>query len=196
MLSLLDERTVRVLVEAARTCGAPLARMFAPPFDPSRPIDEQLDAVHCALARHADGYPEYGVSLMIELSEETILPSPELLRRACQGLDPRAVGALYDPANMLVEGNLAPPFALALLGDYLHHVHIKNETFVSKNGRWTPEIVRADEGLVDWRAVFAELRRVGYSGWIVIDHLSNDASLERMTLERAVAESLWDGDGS
>lgn len=194
MLSLLDEPTVRALVEAAGTCGSPVARMFAPPFDPSRGVDEQLGAVHGALAGHANGYSEHGVTLLIELSEETILPSPELLRRACDGIDPKAVGALYDPANMLVEGNVAPPFALAILGDYLHHVHMKNETFVSSDGRWAPEIVRADEGLVDWRAVFAELRRVGYLGWVVIDHLSEDASLEQMALERAVAEGFWDGE--
>lgn len=193
MLSLLDERSVRALVGAAHVCGAPVARMFAPPFDPSRPVSEQLEAVHAALARHADGFSQHGVSLVIELSEETILPSPELLRRACEGLDARAVGALYDPANMLVEGNVAPALALALLGEYLHHVHIKNETFVpSTDGRWVPKIVRADEGLVDWRAVFTELRRASYSGWVVIDHLSEEASIERMALERAVAERLWD----
>jgi sugar phosphate isomerase/epimerase len=195
-LSLLDGPSVRALVEAARICDATLARMFAPAFDPSRRVDEQLETVHGALAGHADGYSEHGVTLVIELSEETILPSPELLRRACDGIDPMAVGALYDPANMLVEGNIAPPFALAILGDYLHHVHIKNEAFVSSNGRWAPEIVRADEGLVDWRVVFAELRRVGYSGWVVIDHLSDDASLERMALERAVAEGFWEGEGA
>ena len=192
VLSLLHEASVDAVIQAASTCGAPLARMFAPPFDPARGIDDQLQAVQSALARHARGFAHHGVTLVIELSEETIVPSPELLRRVCAGIDPEAVGALYDPANMLVEGNVSPPLALALLGDYLHHVHIKNELFVrSDDGTWGPVIVRADEGLVDWPGVFAELRRAGYGGHVVIDHLSDDASVERMQLEREVAESLW-----
>ena len=84
----------------------------------------------------------------------------------------------------------APAFALALLGDYLHHVHVKNERFVRSNGRWTPQIVAADEGLVDWTSVFAELRRIDYVGRVVIDHLSEEPSIARMTLEREIAERL------
>ena len=115
------------------------------------------------------------------------MPSPELLRRVCAGIDAEAVGALYDPANMLVEGNVSPPMALALFGDYFHHVHIKNERFVrTDGGSWKPAIVRADDGLVDWPAVFAELRRADYGGHVVIDHLSDDASVEQMRLEREV----------
>jgi sugar phosphate isomerase/epimerase len=190
-LPLLGDATVPVLVEAAVGCGARLARVFAPPFDPTRAVEGQLADVRTALERHADRYPEHGVTLVIELSEETLLPSPELLRRACEGIDVHAVGALYDPANMLVEGNVAPPFALALLGDYLHHVHVKNERFVRSNGGWAPEIVQADKGLVDWTSVFAELRRLNYPGWSVIDHLSDEPSISRMAQEREVAERLW-----
>jgi len=40
--------------------------------------------------------------LVIELSQETLLPSPELLRQVCEGIEVRAVGAVYDPANMIV----------------------------------------------------------------------------------------------
>jgi sugar phosphate isomerase/epimerase len=190
-LSLLDAQSVDAVAAAARVCGAPLGRMFAPPFDPSHSLDTQLDAVRSALGRHAANFAEHGVTLVIELSEETIVPSPELLRRVSEGIDHRAIGALYDPANMVVEGNVHPAFALALLGDYLHHVHVKNEAFVrSEDGRWTPGIVRADEGLVDWPTVFAELRRVGYGGWTVIDHLSGEASVERMALEREIAAGL------
>jgi len=188
---LLDRRTVPALVESARATGARLIRAFAPPFDPSRPVDDQLGEVRKVLARHVDGYDDEGVTLVIELSEETILPSPELIRRVCEGLDSNAVGALYDPGNMLNEGNLAPAFALAVLGDLLHHVHVKNEAYVRTDGRWAPEIVRADEGLVDWRQVFEELRRVKYAGWVVIDHCSAEPSIDRMILEREVVERLW-----
>src|ERR1700730_13570984 len=89
-LSLLDEESVDCLVAAARACRAPLVRMFAPPFDPLRGVDDQFEAVREALTRHGEGFAEHGVSLLIEMSEETIVPSPELLRRVCEGIDPRA----------------------------------------------------------------------------------------------------------
>jgi len=194
LVSVLDEQSVEWLVAAAGACGAPVARVFAPPFDDSRDVCEQLQAVRGALMRHAASFDEHGVALVIELSEETLLPSPELLLRTCEGIDSRAVGALYDPANMLVEGNLPPGYVTALLGDYLRHVHIKNEVFVNDPDRgWVPTIVRADEGLVNWRLVFEELRRVRYDGWIVIDHLSGEPSVDRIVLEREIAKELWAG---
>jgi sugar phosphate isomerase/epimerase len=194
LVSLLDEQSVDHLVAAAFACGASLARMFAPPFNPSQNVRDQFAAVREALARHAERFDKHGVTLIIELSEETLVPSPELLLRACAGIDSRAVGALYDPANMLVEGNVSPAFAVALLGDYLHHVHMKNEVFLrAADNSWEPSIVPADEGLVDWQVVFAELRRVDYEGWVVIDHLSGEPSLDRISVERSIAEQLWIG---
>jgi sugar phosphate isomerase/epimerase len=194
-VSLLDAGNVDAVVGACKAVGAPLARLFAPPFEPDRSVDEQLSAVSESLARHARADASRDVAVIIELSEQTLVPSPELLVRVCDGLDPRAVGCVYDPANMLVEGNLEPTFALRVLGAYLRHVHVKNELFVREDGRrWEPKIVPLHEGLVDWRLVVRALADSGYDGWFVIDHLSADGTAQRVkeeyeTLRRLVEEA-------
>jgi sugar phosphate isomerase/epimerase len=190
-LPLLNSRCVATLVEACREAGARIGRMFAPPVDETMPLGPQLRAVSDALREHASGFDAHGVTLVIELSQETLLPSPELLVSVCDDVDPRAVGALYDPANMVVEGNLHPWFALAVLGDYLHHVHVKNEAFVETEDGWREAVVQLDRGLVDWPVVFAELDRRDYGGWIVMDHLTAEASEERLRFEKELVDGMW-----
>lgn len=190
-VSLQDEASVRAVVGAARTIGAPLARFFAPSVDPGTNVDDQLEAVSDSLARHAHSDAAQDVAVIVELSEETLAPSPELLVRICSGLDPRAVGCLYDPANMLVEGNLEPTFALRLLGPYLRHVHVKNEAFVREDGQpWTPRIVPLREGLVDWPRVLRALADRRYEGSLVIDHLSAPATFEQVAEEHRTLQGL------
>jgi sugar phosphate isomerase/epimerase len=190
-LALLDPADVGAVVEACVTTGSRIGRMFAPQVDRAMPLAPQLAALSEALRVHADGFSAHGVTLVIELSQETLLPSPELLIRACEALDPQAVGALYDPANMIVEGNLHPWLALEVLGDYLHHVHVKNEAFVRTDDGWAEAVVQLDTGLVDWPEVFGELDRRRYRGWIVIDHLTSDATEDRLRFEQELVETMW-----
>ena len=190
---LLNQASVATLVEACQAAGARIGRMFAPPVDRRIPLAQQLSAVSDALAAHAEGYSSHGVALVIELSQETVVPSPELLVRVCAGLDPQAVGALYDPGNMIVEGNLHPWLALEVLGEYLHHVHVKDEAFVrSADGDWTETVVQMGTGLVDWRAAFYELDDRGYRGWMSIDHLTGRATEDRLKFEKELLDAVWD----
>jgi sugar phosphate isomerase/epimerase len=190
-LSLLDVTSVATLVAACQEAGARIGRMFAPPIDRTIPLATQLDAVSEALGAHADGYAAHGITLVIELSQETLIPSPELLIRACEGLDPHAVGALYDPANMVVEGNLHPWLALEVFSDYLHHVHVKNEAFLPTDRGWAEAVVQLDTGLVDWPAVFGELDDRDYGGWIAVDHLAAEATEKRLTFEKELVDAMW-----
>lgn len=186
-MSISDAGTRRALAAAAAAGGCRLIRMFAPPVDPSVELDRQLAALRQALEAHACEFHEHGVSLLIELSEETLIPSPELFARVVADIDRDALGVVYDPANMLVEGNLPPWYALSLLGDLARHVHIKNEMFVRKAVGWAPKIVGIDEGMVDWPVVAAALEQVGYAGWVCIDHLSGPETSGQLLDEHRVA---------
>jgi sugar phosphate isomerase/epimerase len=190
-MSVLDTPSVATLVEACNEAAARIGRMFAPPVDRSLPLTSQLAAITDALRGHAEGFDTHGVTLVIELAQETLLPSPELLRQVCEGIDTRAVGVVYDPANMIVEGNLHPWLALEVLGDYLHHVHVKNEAFVRTADRWGEAVMRLDQGLVDWPTVFGELEERQYDGWIAIDHLSAAATEERLIFEKELVDEMW-----
>jgi len=195
-LALLDAAGVATLVEACQEAGARIGRMFAPPVDRGIPLASQLGAVSDALCAHAEGFASHGVTLVIELSQETLIPSPELLVRVCDGLDPRAVGAVYDPGNMVVEGNLHPWLALEVLGDYLHHVHVKNEAFLRTEHGWAEAVVQLDTGLVDWAVVFGELEDRGYGGWIAMDHLTAEATEDRLSFEKKLVNTTWSKRGT
>jgi sugar phosphate isomerase/epimerase len=132
-----------------------------------------------------------GATLLIELSQETLIPSPELFLRVCGEMSPDRYGVLYDPANMLEEGNLEPAFAIDLMGSYLKRVHMKNERFVEGPAGWSAEVSEVDRGLVDWPAVFRELERADYTGAVVIDHLSGTADEARLKGDVDTARRLW-----
>ena len=90
---------------------------------------------------------------------------------------------LYDPGNMAIEGNLAPTLAIARLGPYLRHVHVKNIAWRREGGAWRWRHAPLDSGLLDWNAILAALRRAGYAGRLSIDHLGGRASLATLRLK-------------
>lgn len=81
--------------------------------------------------------------------------------------DPSRIGAYIDPAHLVVNGEDFD-FALAMLKDHLALVALKDVllTREEKGGHGTVKIhwVEAGHGMVDWSAVFAELRRIKYDG--------------------------------
>jgi sugar phosphate isomerase/epimerase len=197
-LSILSPEDVGSLLAACSAVGATRARMFSPAPVPGVSTRSQLEDLRRALREYQPVLQAGGLTLLIELSQATLIPSPELFLRVCEGMSPACYGILYDPANMLEEGNLEPGFAIDLMGEYLRHVHMKNEQFVRGARGWAAEVVEVDQGLVDWRSVFRELERADYAGEVVIDHLSGPVDGARLTSDVEAARRLWeerDGDG-
>ena len=87
------------------------------------------------------------------------------------GFDPACIGAYIDPGHFVVEGE-AFDSALAMVRSHLAIVATKDVRLerVEKNGHgsikshWVP----AGEGMVDWTAVFSELRGINYNGPVSI----------------------------
>jgi sugar phosphate isomerase/epimerase len=117
---------------------------------------------------------EYGVKALVEIHHGTICPSASLAHRLVSGLDPEAIGVIFDPGNMVFEGFEDYRIGAELLGPYLGHVHLKNAAFDRPEGggtwraRWAP----LEDGVVDFERLFETLRTVGYDGWLVIEDFS------------------------
>ena len=85
--------------------------------------------------------------------------------------DPAYLGAYLDPGHFAVDGEPFD-FGLAMARPYLSILSLKDVRIerIEKHGhgmaknRWVP----AGEGIVDWTAVFAELRRINYDGFLSI----------------------------
>jgi sugar phosphate isomerase/epimerase len=159
------------LVSLAAELGAPHVRILAPPYrggDPDRAMHELSEALERGVAIAAAA----GIVLLIEAVPGSVLACTALARRLLSAHPTDRVGAVYDPASMIIEGHLAPALAIGLLGPYLRLVHVKNVGWTRRrDGSWHPAHVRLDTGLVDWAIVFASLRAAGYQGWLTIDHL-------------------------
>lgn len=192
-------------MKAAKLLGAPSIRIGVPGYDRSRHYEE--------LYREARGYLQeteelgkfYGIKGMIEVHHGNIACSASLARRLVDGFHPDRIGVIYDPGNMVYEGFEQYKMGLEALGPYLGHVHVKNaiwqrtEALIpGKSGGehaplWQASWSSLTEGAVHWPAVVADLKAVGYDGWISFEDFSGSAPTETLLIDNlAYLRSLID----
>jgi sugar phosphate isomerase/epimerase len=180
-----DGESTEKMLEAARTMGAPLIRVGVPRYDGSVPYDELFSASRAGYEKVEANALKAGVKVCLETHMGIITPSASSARRLLDGLDPAAVGVIYDPGNMVTEGHEQTEMGLDILGPYLAHVHAKNGAWTRSEDAapgehpWKPGIATAmDEGIVDWRAVLAALKAAGYDGYISFEDFSASRATE------------------
>jgi len=101
------------------------------------------------------------------------------------------VGVIYDPGNMVYEGYEQWKMGMELLGEYLRHVHVKNSAWgKERTGAWRAEAARLEEGIVDWRRVVADLREVGYGGYLSLEDFSGQDTLTKLKRDLAFLKGL------
>lgn len=188
-------RRLRGQLELAQTLGARQLRVLAEPFSGGA-IPEARRRHRRALDRLVKPASQAGIKILIETSPGTLAPGPELALALVGHQPPSVAGVLYDPGNMIIEGDLAPALAISLLGRHLAHVHVKNIVWSRSAGRWRWRYATLATGRVRWREVALRLRDASYRGRYSIDHLPGAPSV--MTLRRetdALARMLagWDG---
>ena len=97
---------------------------------------------------------------------------------------------LWDPGNGIIEGHLDPRLAVADLGAYLHHVHVKNIAWRRSGGVWSWGYVSLATGMLDWPSVLSALDAAGYRGRLSIDHLPGAANVATLRRETDALRSL------
>jgi sugar phosphate isomerase/epimerase len=177
--SLTTPSALTPFAELAAELGAPHVRVFAPEL-------AERDRARDGLAAAAAIAKEHGVALLLETAPETSAPSTAQARALVEGFPPDEVGVLYDPGNMVIEGHVDPRLAIAELGPYLRHVHVKNVAWKREHGRWQWRHAALDEGLLDWRVIVAALEQAAYGGRLCLDHLGGKPSLATLRRELSV----------
>jgi sugar phosphate isomerase/epimerase len=178
------------IVELAAGLGAPHLRIMPLPYR-GGPVGDELATLGALLERVVEGAAQRGIRVLVEPAAGSIAPSPELVRRVIEPHPPDMVGAVYDPGSLIAEGHLAPGLAVATLGRYLQHVHVKNVSWDrSHSNGWRLRYASLDAGLVDWRVVSAVLADASYEGWMVIDHLPGAATRAELRDQVALAREL------
>ena len=153
------------------------------PEDPADPLYAQaVEAIH-TVASHCGGNGQY---FLMETGQETPTTMSRMIRDV--SLPNLAVG--LDTANLILYGKANPVDAVDILGKHVRSVH-------AKDGRWPTdpsklgEEVLIGQGLVDFRAVFTKLHRLGYAGAITIEReTSGPQQIEDVRKEKVYLEGV------
>lgn len=119
-----------------------------------------------ALAPHAEAA---GVNLAIEYVWNKFLLSPMEFARFLDEVGSDRVGFFFDTGNMVITGY--PEQWARIVGRHLMKVHMKD--FRRQGYEWPPLL----EGDVDFPAVMAELRKLGYDDALISEVSTSSASL-------------------
>jgi len=157
--------------ELGEIAGAPFVRIQAGSTLEGASYASAFDAgvrVCDAYVREAERHPD--VKVVLHQHWGTATASASSLHRLLSRYEPRYIGCIYDPGNMVVEGFEDYRLGLGLLGEYVAHVHLKNVRHAHglMVDAWHREWAPLDDGLVDLRHLFRALEENGYQGWIVM----------------------------
>ena len=166
------------IMQAAKVMGAPSLRVSVPSYNRTRPYSELFDEARESLAGVQELAKKYGVKGLVELHMGNITPSASAARRLLEPFDPRHIGAIFDPGNMMYEGYEAWRMGLQILGEFLGHVHAKNTTWSVTGAddrgtiKWQAQAAPMDVGMADWGVIIDDLKSVGYDGFISFEDFS------------------------
>lgn len=178
-----DMAAVEQALAFARICGAGQVRVGSGAWPAAGSYAAAFANAQAFLGQAQALAKQYGIKVVIEIHHRTITPSAALAHRLVSAFDPDYVGVIHDAGNMVYEGFEEYRLGLELLGPYLAHVHLKNAAWQrpSAGGIWRGTWAPLEDGVVDWPALFAALRAVGYTGWL---------GLEDFSQQRPSAEAL------
>ncbi len=164
-----DQPVAETILRAMEKAGIHLLKLGYFMFDPaSQDYWQQVDVIRRAFA----GWEVLGKKYQVKIcyhthSNRCMGLNCAALMHLIRGFDPRYIGAYIDPLHMTVEGEEFP-VGLAMVKDYLSIVALKDVLIkrVEQHGHGHKEIevVPSGEGMVDFSAVFSELKRAGYQG--------------------------------
>jgi sugar phosphate isomerase/epimerase len=169
-------------VRLAEALGARFVRLFAPPYRGGALSGEQRRA-RAGLDAVVEQAAASGVTVLIETSPGTVAASADLAAALVEQWAPRHAGVLFDPGNTVIEGYVAPKLAVARLGPYLRHVHVKNVAWRRVAGEWVWRYAALSGGMLAWPEILAGLAAAGYRHGLSIDHLSAKPTQARLRLE-------------
>jgi sugar phosphate isomerase/epimerase len=137
------------------------------------------------LGRVAGIFDAVGITLGLETGQETAPVLVQLLTK----LNRKNVGVNFDPANMILYDKGKPLEALRTLGPWICQVHIKDAIRTRKPGTWGEE-VPAGTGEVDWRAFFATLNELKFTGDFVIEREAGNQRVEDIRKAKELVETM------
>ncbi len=176
---------LRQVSDFAKILGIPQVQTHCGfiPEDPADPLYAGAVQAIRTVAQHCQGNGQY---FLMETGQET----PTTMSRAIRDVAKPNLAVGLDTANLILYGKANPVDAIDILGPHIRSIH-------AKDGRWPtdPSSLGAEvligQGLVDFKAVFTKLHRVGYTGAITIEReTAGPQQIEDVRLEKAYLERI------
>ena len=131
------------------------------PEAPNSPVYAEVVEVLRRIVAHCKQNGQY---FLFETGQET----PTTLLRTIQDIGLDNLGVNLDPANLILYGKANPVDALDTIGKYVRDIHAKDGCYPT-DGRELGRETALGEGQVNFPALIAKLRAMGYDGPITIE---------------------------
>ncbi len=133
------------------------------------------------LAQAGDLAAAKGITLAFETGQETA----DLLRITLDELRSPSLKVNFDPANMLLYDMGDPIRAVEILGPDIRSVHVKDARRPKAPGSWGQEVVLG-EGEVDIKRFVQTLKKIGYTGPLVVEREVGDQAARLRDVARGL----------
>lgn len=160
-------------------------------FIPENPADPlypgAVDAIR-TVAEHCRGN---GQHFLMETGQET----PTTMSRAIRDVNMPNLGVGLDTANLILYGKANPVDAVDIVGSHVRSVHAKDGKWPTDPSKLGEEVL-IGQGLVDFKAVFTKLHKLGYTGAVTIERETSgpqqieDVKNEKLYLQQILDEVL------
>lgn len=158
-------------------------------FIPENPTDPHYPLVVAALKEIALYCADLGIGFWFETGQET----PITLLRTIHDIGTDNLGINLDPANLLMYGKANPVDALDVFGPYVRGVHAKDGEYPS-NGRQLGVEKPLGEGRVNFPALLAKLKALGFNGALTIEReISGPQQIADIQKAKQMLEALLQG---
>lgn len=134
---------------------------------------KQLADVFVPLAEKHD------VRWVFELHHGYIINSASAAYNLLHRFDPRHVGVLVDPGNMVYDGGEGWRIGIEILNQYIDYFHCKNTQYNrGEDGKWRGSWDSLDTGIADYAEIVTALKDIGFGGYMSMEDLRGGLSTE------------------
>lgn len=154
---------MRDTVEIPRITTKPLVQMYATRGTPvGADWDRNFQDYVAALRACAEACAAAGTTMTIEPHPGRYIANHDGALRLLEHVDSPAMGINFDPSHTFPMGDY-PNISIYRLNKHIKHLHVSDNDGVT-NVHWRP-----GEGKIDWKAMFAALKEIGYDGVVSIE---------------------------
>lgn len=179
-LSPWDVEDIERVMKAAKVMNCKTMRLFPPNYDEKenyRTLFNRTVEQTKVVEKLAE---KYDIKVNFEIHMGNIIPSASAAYRFASNFNPKYIGIIYDPGNMVHEGFENYRMGIELLGEYLSHVHVKNAVWklnaTTEDGVevWKPTWAPYKKGYADLKKLLQVLRDINYEGYVSVEDFSNE----------------------